>query len=367
MIKVFVSYRRDDSRHQAGRLFDHLVEKFGKKHVFKDVDSIPPGVDFREVLTERVAGCDVFLAVIGDDWLWAEGPDGRRRLDDPRDFVRIEIEAALGRGIPVIPVLVGKAEVPKATDLPKSLRELSYRNGRPVRPDPDFHNDVVRLVRGIKAVVSGSPRPLPWRAGLIGLAVAGALHGVFAFAINGTWRGANDVAPVKVVPRKGPERPAPEPVDVAESHPDHAPISAGDRPVPAIDTPPVAEVPVSAIVAAPPISNGNFRPLFNGKDLVGWKSHPSQPGRWHVTDGVLVGSGPAPSEIYTERGDFADFHLRVEARFNKGGSGGIYYHCPFGPRVPKDDPKWPNGFEATINDSRIVRNTTGGPLHGLGR
>ena len=139
MTSVFVSYRREDSRHQAGRLYDRLVAHFGPEQVFKDVDSIPLGLDFREVLTERVAGCDVFIAVIGDAWLSIAKKGGKRRLDDPGDFVRIEIEAALSRQIPVIPVLVGEAPVPPAEELPESLRGLSFRNGLPVRPDPDFH------------------------------------------------------------------------------------------------------------------------------------------------------------------------------------------------------------------------------------
>ena len=154
VISVFVSYRREDSRHQAGRLYDHLMAHFGKGRVFKDVDSIPLGLDFREVLTERVAGCDVFLAVIGDEWLSIAGKSGTRRLDDPGDFVRIEIEAALSRKIPVIPVLVGNSSVPRAEDLPESLQKLAFRNGLCVRPDPDFHNDVDRLIRGINEVHS---------------------------------------------------------------------------------------------------------------------------------------------------------------------------------------------------------------------
>jgi formylglycine-generating enzyme required for sulfatase activity len=154
MISVFVSYRREDSRHQAGRLFDRLVAHFGSGQVFKDVDSIPLGLDFREVLTERVAACDVFLAVIGDEWLSITGKRGTRRLDDPGDFVRIEIEAALSRNIPVIPVLVGDSSVPQAEELPESLQKLAFRNGLPIRPDPDFHNDVDRLIRGINDVVS---------------------------------------------------------------------------------------------------------------------------------------------------------------------------------------------------------------------
>jgi formylglycine-generating enzyme required for sulfatase activity/serine/threonine protein kinase len=112
------------------------------------------GLDFREILTERVAGCDVLLAVIGDDWLSIAGKSGTRRLDDPGDFVRIEIQRALDRDIPVIPVLVGNSSVPQAVELPDSLRKLAFRNGLAVRPDPDFHNDVDRLIRGINDVVS---------------------------------------------------------------------------------------------------------------------------------------------------------------------------------------------------------------------
>ena len=166
MISVFVSYRREDSLHQSGRLYDRLVAHFGSEQIFKDVDSIPLGLYSREILSERVAGCDVFLAVIGDAWLSITGKSGTRRLDDPADFVRIKVEAALGRKIPVIPVLVGNSSVPPAEELPESLRGLSFRHGLRVRPDLDFHNDMHRLIRGIeegvaalrKRSASGGPR-----------------------------------------------------------------------------------------------------------------------------------------------------------------------------------------------------------------
>jgi hypothetical protein len=168
MPKVFCCYRREDSIHQVGRIFDQLCNHFAKQNVFKDVDSIPLGLDFRRVLTEKVGQCDVLLAIIGDTWLNAADAGGRR-LDSASDFVRIEIETALARGIPVVPVLVGRAPVPREDDLPGSLRELAFRNGLPVRPDPDFHNDITRLVRGILEVVDPAPgkrapAPLPPRA-----------------------------------------------------------------------------------------------------------------------------------------------------------------------------------------------------------
>jgi hypothetical protein len=113
------------------------------------VDSVPLGVDFRKHVDELVARCDSLIAVIGNQWLKAEA-GGARRLDDPRDLVRIEIAAALARGIPVVPVLVSGAAVPGESDLPGDLRDLAYRNGIDVRPDPDFHKDLDRLIAGLE-------------------------------------------------------------------------------------------------------------------------------------------------------------------------------------------------------------------------
>jgi formylglycine-generating enzyme required for sulfatase activity len=151
--KVFISYRRDDSATVAGRIYDHLVQAYGPDNVFKDMDSIPFGIDFRECLSAAVGRCRVLLAVIGRDWLHVTGASGTRRLDDPRDFVRLEIEAALGRGIPVIPVLVGGAAIPGEDQLPEALRSLAYRNALPVRDDPDFHHDMGRLLKGLNQLL----------------------------------------------------------------------------------------------------------------------------------------------------------------------------------------------------------------------
>lgn len=145
---IFLSYRRDDSSDVTGRIYDRLTQHFGKEAVFKDVDSIPLGVDYRKHLGDSVGQCDVLLAVLGRQWL--AGTPGQRRIDDVRDFVRIEIEAALQRDIPVVPVLVQGATVPDLQALPESLQSLVYRNGIPVRPDPDFHGDMDKLIRGIE-------------------------------------------------------------------------------------------------------------------------------------------------------------------------------------------------------------------------
>ncbi|MEK6762139.1 MAG: SUMF1/EgtB/PvdO family nonheme iron enzyme [Nitrospirota bacterium] len=150
MSKILISYRREDSADVTGRIYDRLVQKFGQGAVFKDVDSIPLGVDFRTFLDEQVAKCEVFLAVIGRDWMKKRGSKGKSRLDDPGDFVRIEIESALKRQIPVIPVLVSGASIPPTERLPTSVQDLSYRHGIAVRVDPDFHRDMDRLIEYLK-------------------------------------------------------------------------------------------------------------------------------------------------------------------------------------------------------------------------
>jgi hypothetical protein len=146
---IFISYRRQDSADVTGRIYDRLVQRYSREQIFKDVDSIPLGVDFREHLGNVVGKCSLLLAVIGPQWTSAVGPNGRR-LDDKSDFVRIEIEAALARNIPVIPLLVGGAALPDESQLPDSLGPITYRNGIQVRADPDFHRDMDRLIAGLE-------------------------------------------------------------------------------------------------------------------------------------------------------------------------------------------------------------------------
>ncbi len=124
MLKIFISYRRDDSAGHAGRLYDRLESHFGQGQVFMDVDAIEPGLDFVQVVQQAINSCDGFIAVIGRYWLQATDDAGARRLDDPEDLVKLEIATALERGIRVIPVLVQGAQMPRATDLPDDLRGL---------------------------------------------------------------------------------------------------------------------------------------------------------------------------------------------------------------------------------------------------
>ena len=125
MAKIFLSYRREDSAGVAGRIYDRLRVPFGPDSVFFDVDSVPFGVDFQEHIESVFSHCDVFLAVIGPDW--AGKINTGRRIDDPRDWVRIEVEAALKRGLPVIPVLIDHTRMPSEADLPPSLVRLARR------------------------------------------------------------------------------------------------------------------------------------------------------------------------------------------------------------------------------------------------
>jgi hypothetical protein len=148
--KVFISYRRDDSAGSAGRLHDRLALEFGRDLLFMDVDAIPLGLNFVKVLHEEVAKCNVLLAVIGPNWLSARDDQGNRRLDDPHDFVRVEIAAALQRDIPVIPILLDGAKVPRPEQLPNELKELTLRNGLDVR-HASFHGDMDKLIRGLKS------------------------------------------------------------------------------------------------------------------------------------------------------------------------------------------------------------------------
>src|SRR5690349_4361221 len=145
MPRIFMSYRRADSRKDAGRIYDRLVEAFGRENIFKDLDNIPLGVDFRQVLVQAVSRSDVMLVIIGQHWLNIKGEVGNRRLESVEDFVRVEIESGLGREkCLVIPLLVDHAGMPAPEDLPPSMRKLAFHNALEVRDDPDFHGDVTR-------------------------------------------------------------------------------------------------------------------------------------------------------------------------------------------------------------------------------
>jgi hypothetical protein len=144
--RIFISYRRAEAEYPAGWLYDRLVTRFGRDQVFKDVDSIELGDDFAAVIADAVGSCDALLAVIGPQWLTIAAEDGRRRLEDPNDFVRLEIEAALDRNVRVIPILIGSARMPRPDQLPASLASLARRQALELSPNR-FRSDTGRLLR----------------------------------------------------------------------------------------------------------------------------------------------------------------------------------------------------------------------------
>ena len=147
--QIFISYRRQDTAFPAGWLFEQLTDHFGPGQVFKDIDSIRLGDDFVEVMTRAVESCDVLLALIGKDWLTIADAQGRRRLDDPDDSVRLEIETALARNIRVIPVLVDGARMPRPDQLPARLVSLVRRQALELSP-ARFESDTGRLLQVLR-------------------------------------------------------------------------------------------------------------------------------------------------------------------------------------------------------------------------
>jgi len=140
-------------------LYDRLSERFGQGQIFMDIDTIEPGLDFVEVIEKAVGSCDVLIALIGRQWLTITDATGRRRLDNPEDFVRLEIATALDRNIRVIPVLVRGAPMLRSTDLPDALKKLARRNALEIS-DTRFHYDVDRLIETLEKVL-GVSEPAP--------------------------------------------------------------------------------------------------------------------------------------------------------------------------------------------------------------
>ncbi|MBE9113970.1 TIR domain-containing protein [Nodosilinea sp. LEGE 07298] len=162
MPSIFISYRRSDSQDVTERIYDRLVTHFGEEAVFRDAEGISPGEDFREFINRALDECKVLLVVIGLNWLNTTDTQGNRRLDNPNDWVRMEIEAALQReDLVVVPVLVGNASIPRIEDFPNGLEELAYFNGVNVRPDPDFHVDMKRLIGRLEQLLIGPTQQPP--------------------------------------------------------------------------------------------------------------------------------------------------------------------------------------------------------------
>lgn len=195
MAKVFITYRRSDSGALIGRLYDRLVARYGRRNVYKDVDNIPPGVDFVDHIRASLKQCVVQLVIIGPKWTEVRTPEGNPRLADPTDLVRVEIETGLSLGLTVIPVLLGGGQMPPASELPESLHTLVQLNALTARDDPDFSNDLRRITAAIDRafatrVVAGGGgmlQLLRWRAWILRrqlLAIGAAMLVVALFAVQ---------------------------------------------------------------------------------------------------------------------------------------------------------------------------------------
>ena len=151
MSGIFISYRREDSAPYAGRIYDRLCAQFGSDQVFMDVDDIPPAADFTAQIGAKVGSCDSMIVVIGKTWLTARDAKGQLRLSDPNDFVATEVALAVQRNVLVIPVLVGRAEMPKVEELRADLKPMAQRNAVTLN-DHDFNRDVDQLIAALEKV-----------------------------------------------------------------------------------------------------------------------------------------------------------------------------------------------------------------------
>jgi TIR domain len=159
--RIFISYRHADSAAYAGRMYDRLKDRYGDEQVFRDLE-MDLGIDFVERIDDTVGSCAVMVVVIGPGWLNARDDAGERRLDDPDDYVRVEISSALRRSIRVIPVLVGEARMPGKNDLPDDVRALARRNALQIS-DSRWDYDIGRLIQAVNTVLQDRQAPVAAR------------------------------------------------------------------------------------------------------------------------------------------------------------------------------------------------------------
>jgi hypothetical protein len=280
---IALSYRREDSLAVAGRLYDRLQARFGKEKVFMDFDSIRPGFDFRDQIKLTIERCDVVIAIIGPKWLGERSGDARR-IDDPNDFVRLEIGYALRRDIPIVPVLINDTPMPSPLTLPEDIRALVFRHALPLDSGLDFHQHADRLISGISDALGapsvprgeaegGTPatpgRPPAYSRKKLLIGVAVTLFAVMALAawILGT--------------RSGEERPK------TTSGPNEVERSS------AVQAKPEATPATSVLPAAKPVAGATLASedeMPSRKPLVEVSTVPS--GAEVLQDGVVLGTTP---------------------------------------------------------------------------
>jgi len=261
---IFINYRREDSAGHAGRLFDALNDHF-EGRLFIDVDNLDPGTDFIVAIEEAVGSCEALIVVIGQEWLTATDKTGRRRLDDPGDFVRLELESALARKVRVIPVLVQDAVMPRAEELPASIATLARRHAIELS-DARWAYDVDRLARTLGNILEEQreekqvtvPPPPPqlfdplWGTGLrVWLAALGALVLVAAVVlVSLAWKRADPKAAAGPAVR----------IAIGAST-SSAPAATPASPAPAKPSISRLDNPASASAAATPRRDREIRPV----------------------------------------------------------------------------------------------------------
>ncbi|MBX3611437.1 MAG: toll/interleukin-1 receptor domain-containing protein [Hydrogenophaga sp.] len=270
---IFISYRRDDASGFAGRLYDRLASHFGAGRVFMDVEGIELGADFVQSIEAAVAACRVLIVVIGDEWLNTRDAAGRRRLEDPHDFIRLEVGAALKRNIRVVPVLVAGAVMPRAEELPQDMQGLARRQAIAVHHQ-QWEATTASLVQALEKLLGeghgadGGGKRWAWgamTAGLAGLAAAGwwawrePPEGRVSEVPEGTLVAAVPATPpAAATPAESPTSPvnATAPTEVAAAAsptPSPAPAPAAVASVAAAPPPaPPATRPATAVIAAAP-------------------------------------------------------------------------------------------------------------------
>src|ERR1700726_4528274 len=163
MPKIAISYRRADSEAMTGRIFDRLIAHYGKEAIFRDIDDIPPGIDFRVHINQTLLKTNILLAIVGPQWLGAASDGSADRIQEESDPVRVEVETALRRRVPLIPVLIGATKMPSSDLLPPSLKDFAFRNAVRVDTGQDFDYHMDRLIRSMDAILEQAPKSPPSR------------------------------------------------------------------------------------------------------------------------------------------------------------------------------------------------------------
>jgi hypothetical protein len=285
--RLFINYRRDDSRADSGRLYDRLSASFPGR-VFRDVASLEPGVEWDDAISRVLGQSDACVVVIGKNWLTITDASGRRRLDDPRDTVRREILVALQRQMRVFPVLVGGAKMPAEEELPAELQSLSRRHAIELN-EQDWDEDVQKLIKALETALGPSqdrpgPKPSFSRRGWV-FVVAGAVGAVIALAVyNAANKPASGGANQPTVSTSQERRdPAPQQSQRPVSEEPRAPIRA---PRPAVDTAQLAGN-WRAVVSSSGRELHEVIEVFSDQSFrVRFQGNTAAVGRWHYNAGA---------------------------------------------------------------------------------